>query len=76
MAALGSTSVGYAKLFYNYSHPIHSAELIYLRVHIRGYARSTLLFCAIREFVRFYLGLRETVRLYRLTRIKSPCCLE
>jgi hypothetical protein len=31
-----------------------------VRVQIRWYARSSLLLCTIREFVRFYLGRGQT----------------
>jgi hypothetical protein len=54
------------------SRSIHSAELINLRVRIRRYARSSLLLCAIGEFVRRYLGRRETRRLNHPVGVESP----
>src|SRR6201993_5183359 len=47
------------------SQSIHSAELINLRVHIGRYPRSSLLLCAIGEFLRFYLGRWHTLSLNR-----------
>src|SRR5579864_559078 len=58
------------------SQSIHSAELINLREQIRRYARSSLLLCAIGEFVRFYLGRRQTHRLNRPIGVESPHCLK
>ena len=57
------------------SQSIHSAELINLRVQIRRYARSSLLLCAIAEFVRFYVGRWHTLSLNHPVGVESPHCL-
>ena len=54
------------------SQSIHSAELINLREQIRRYARSSLLLCAIGEFVRFCRGRWQTPSLNHLIGIESP----
>jgi hypothetical protein len=54
------------------SQSIHSAELINLREQIRRYARSSLLLCAICEFVRFCRGRWQTPSLNHLIGIESP----
>jgi hypothetical protein len=49
--------VGYVRKFSTNCITIFTfGGLINLRVQIRRYARSSLLLCAIGEFVRFYLG--------------------
>ena len=58
------------------SQSIHSAELINLRVQIRRYARSSLLLCAIGEFVRFYLGRWQPHSLNHPIGVESPDCFK
>jgi hypothetical protein len=56
-----------AENFDQLHHNRYIRRLINLREQIRRYARRSLLLCAIGEFVRFYLGRRQTHSLNHLS---------